>query len=127
MHSARAKKARSRAYAAILLALTAALPLTMLQACSEDGETPKCPPQILRDISAEEGDGGAAGASADAEAQAMAIAEAREAAIDAGCLTPIGSATSSPPPGTGGSTNTGGSAGRGGSSGSNAAAGAGGV
>jgi hypothetical protein len=100
-----------------LLAAASVAPLWAV-ACAEEGETPSCPEQKLYDITDPN-------ASRD-----PAVEAARKAGIDAGCTTPIGSATSGTLPGSGGSgggsrSGSGGSAGETGSAGDAGSAGGG--
>jgi hypothetical protein len=52
--------------------------------CSEDGQTPNCPPLSLYNI-------GAAG-----ERNSDTVAEERAEAVDAGCMTDLGDASADP-------------------------------
>jgi len=109
MRSARHDPARSRVYGLLLLLLFSGVPLLVI-ACGEEGETPDCPALELYDIT-------------DPDAfSAAGVRNAREEAIRRGCLTPAGTATSGPAPGSGGTSGSGGS----GSAGDASAAGAGG-
>jgi len=122
MRPARPNLVSSATWSALLAALVAP---TLVVACGEEGETPKCTPQKLYDITDPD-------ASND-----PAVVRARNDAIAEGCLTPAGNATSGtiqvPAGGSGGGGGgggkggSGGKGGKGGSGGSNAAAGAGGV
>jgi hypothetical protein len=121
MRPARPKLFRSATHTALIVAV--AVP-SVVAACAEEGETPTCPPQVLYDYTEPD-------ASNDPD-----VARARAAGVDAGCLTPTGTATSGTiqtpaggNSGRGGGTSggSGGKGGKGGSGGSNAAAGAGGV
>src|SRR5262245_34880946 len=98
----------SRAATRTALAVVVAIPAAVV-ACSEEGETPTCPPQELFDYTEPDA------------SNEKSVAEARARGVDAGCLTPAGTATSGPAPmstaGSGGKGGSSGSGGKGGSSG----------
>jgi hypothetical protein len=103
MRTARPIVAQARAWRALAFAIAAPC---LIASCGEEGETPNCPPLELYDITDPE------------QSQRPDVVAAREAAAEAGCVTPPGTATSSPPP-------QGGSGGTGGTSTGNAGAGGG--
>lgn len=113
MRAVRENHARTRAL--LVLSVALAVPLPFAVACSEEGETPVCTEQVLYDFTDPNyGLVGAAGQVAELEAK---IQKARKAAEAENCLTPIGTATSSPGNSSGGSSGSGGRS-FGGSSGS---------
>jgi hypothetical protein len=61
--------------------------------CSgEDGQTPNCPPLSLYDINR-----GAAGETSEGQPSAEQIAQERAEAVDAGCMTDLGDASTAVP------------------------------
>jgi hypothetical protein len=116
-------------YAEAILSAVLVVGVVSASACSEEGVTPKCNEQPLYNIAKEYA------ADSSAEPGGPAAAAARAQAQDAGCMTPIGHATSSggsqsvagaSGAGTGGSAGIGGSSGNAGSAGSSAGSGNGG-